>query len=100
MADRTAIAALGEADMYVQGVHRTADATVAAVRALLVGPDSPTMRMSVIDLVTRLGDEVFRAMNQINSMAEGFDAHFKDEQWHEVHRAVCNAVPAKEVAHV
>lgn len=88
MADRTAVEALAYADMLVQNVNRLAEAT-----------DSATMRMSVIDLVGNLGDEVFRAMNNINSDAEQFGANFTDDGWHEVRRAVCQAAAHKGAGH-
>ncbi len=86
--------ALNTADMYAQGVHRLADATLAAVRALLTGPDSITTRMSVIDLVAKLSEEAFTAMNGINAMAEQCGVNFKDDQWHACHGAVCAAFHA------
>lgn len=99
MADRTALGALNEADMFAQGVYKLADATVAAVRALLVEPDSSTMRMSVLQLVERLGDEAFRAMNEINCMAGTFGVNFKDDEGSAKHRAICNAVRTEGVHH-
>ena len=87
-----AVKALTDADMHANGALRVADATLAAVRALLVEPDSPTMRMSVLMLVEKLSDEVFKASNSINSLAESFGAHYTDSKWHDMHKAVISAV--------
>lgn len=93
-AHNDAAAALNYADMYAQSIHRLADATLAAVRALLSGPDGIDARMSAIELMASLSEEAFRAMNNINSMAERCGANFHDDQWHACHKAVCDAFHA------
>ncbi|MFT4241392.1 MAG: hypothetical protein QM569_03810 [Acidovorax sp.] len=90
-----AMNALNMADMKVQDIENLADATVLAVRAMLAGPDSGAMRVSVMTLVEHLADETFRAMNDINSRAEDCGCQFTDEQWHSTHKALCDAVRAK-----
>lgn len=91
-AHNDAVAALTNADMHAQSALKIADATLAAVRALLVEPDSPTMRMGVLKLVEVLSDEMFRASNNINSLAENFGAHYTDDQWHATLGKVASAV--------
>lgn len=99
MAERTELSALADADMYAQRVHKLSEATVAAVRALLTGPDSSTMRMSVLQLIERLDYEALTVMNEINCAAEAFGVDYKDDSLRETHRAVCDAVRGAEVQH-
>jgi hypothetical protein len=99
MVERTELCALADADMYAQRVHKLSEATVAAVRALLTGPDSSTMRMSVLQLIERLDYEALSAMNEINCAAEAFGVDYKDDSLQETHRAVCNAVRGTEAQH-
>lgn len=84
--------ALTDADASVQQLHRLAESTHQAVKALLKQPDSYGMRMSILNLLDRLEGDAFTVMNGINSDAEQLGAHYTDEKWHDVHGAVCDAV--------
>jgi len=99
MADITPLDALYKSDMLVQGVHQLADTVMTAVNALMTEPDSIAVRTSVRDLVSLLGDEAFRVMNEVNCMAGTFGVNFKDEDGSAKHRAICNAVRTEGVHH-
>lgn len=88
----TADCELGEADRLAQHISHLADDTVEAVRALLLRPDSVSMRLAVRGLVERLAYEISDASDRINSSAEAFNTNFDDERRGAAHVAIIAAV--------
>ena len=76
--------ALHDADGLVQDAHTFVDAAIASIRLILLQPDSGGNRETIYTLCEAVGDHMFSAMNNINSMAEKFGVNWREDQRGEV----------------